>query len=91
MIGFAGDDEHRAVLEHAGAGGQRETAGGEQVAIDGERGHAPGVRAQHAGAAADERFQPAVLLLEVLGSEEHALLPDHAVGPAHDVSYGFLI
>ena len=41
------------------------------------------MRTQSAGHAPDERFGPAILLLKVLGPEEHAFPPDDAVGPTH--------
>ena len=83
MVGLAGQRERRAVLEHAGGGGERETAGAEQVAIERVFHQAPGMRPQRLHAAAHKLLRPAILLLEVLRAQEHALLPDHAVRPAH--------
>ena len=83
MVGLAGQRERRAVLEHAGGGCEREAAGAEQVAIQRVVHQPPGMRPQRLHAAAHQLLRPAILLLEVLRAQEHALLPDHAVRPAH--------
>ena len=86
VIGLAGDGEGGPVLEHTGRRGQREPAGRQQVAVDRHLGYSPGMRTQFRGSRTHQRFHPAILLLEVLGAQEHALLPDNPVGPRHDIA-----
>ena len=59
---LARQHEWRAVLEHAGCGGQGETAGAEQVAVERVVDQPPGMRTQSAGDAADQALRPTVLL-----------------------------
>ena len=83
LVGGAGDGEGRAVLEHAGDARQRELARAQQVAVKRQLGYAPGMRTQRRGAGLEQMLEVAILLLIVLGAEEHALLPHHLVVPGH--------
>ena len=83
MIGFARDRERRAVLEDADRRAQRKPAGRQQVAIDRHLDDAPGVRTQRRRAGPHQHLQPAILLLEMLGAQKHAFLPDDPVRPCH--------
>ena len=79
-----GMHERRAVLEHAG----RPSARANRPVPSRSRSSAYSTRPQGCGRSACTRLRtscsdPAVLLLEVLRAQEHAFLPDHAVGPAH--------
>ena len=85
-VGVAGDGEGRAVLHDAGRRGEGEPARGEQVAVEREFGDAPGMRAQRRRARLQQMLDVPVLLLEMLGAEEHALLPDNLVVPHHRFS-----
>ena len=79
LVGLAGQGERRAVLEHAAAALQRELAGGEQVAVDHPLGQSPAMRTQGGGPVAHQRFEPSILLLEVLRPQEHPFQPDNTV------------
>ena len=87
LVGLVWQRERRAVLEHTRRLRQRKTPGRQQVAIHRHLRQAPGMGPQRRGALARQRLQPAVLLLEMLRAQEHAFLPDHAVGPRHGVGH----
>ena len=84
VIDVFGNVERRAVLQNAAAGSHGEAAGGQQLAVDLQFGESPGMGPEAVDASAHQPLDIAVILLEVLGTEEHALRPDDLVVPGHD-------
>ena len=78
-----GEGEGRAVRHHAARAPDADLALGEQPLFEFQLAEAPSVVPQPVRGGADEALHPAVLLLEVLGAEEHALRPDDAAGEGH--------
>ena len=63
----------RPVGQQAGGGGNGDFAQGQRLPVQGQLGDAPVVGAQMAAGLPDQGFEIAVLLLEVLGAQEHSL------------------
>ena len=78
-----GEGEGRAVRHHAARAPDAHLALGEQALFEFKLAEAPSVVPQPVRRGADQALHPAVLLLEVLGTEEHALRPDDAAGEGH--------
>ena len=84
MVCGAGYGEGRAVLQHAGDIGEGEFSGGEEVSVQGQFRHPPGMRHQRCGTGLEQMLEIAILLLVMLCAEEHTLLPDNLIIPSHD-------
>ena len=80
-----GDGEGRAVGEDAAGRGHGDAAGLDQRRVEGQRPIAPALQPPGLQHAAQQGLGVAVLLLEVLGTEEEALRPEHPVAAAHSL------
>jgi hypothetical protein len=78
--------ERRPVRQHAAARLQRQLAKGELLVVELQAGEAPRIRAQARHARLQLRLQVTVMLLQVLGLQQHALGPDDFTIPRHGVS-----
>ncbi|EAU46644.1 hypothetical protein R2601_16025 [Salipiger bermudensis HTCC2601] len=78
-----GHPEGGAIGGEARAGFHRQLAELEQLLVERQLGHAPAIGGERSCHPGDQRFDIAVVLLEVMGLEEHPLLPDDLVIPGH--------
>ncbi|MNZ62737.1 hypothetical protein D3C78_808660 [compost metagenome] len=79
----AGDVERRAVGQQAAGAENRHLALGKQALVEQQLGETPRGHAQRPVAGVDEVFEVAIMLLEMLGRDEHAFRPHHAIVPGH--------
>ena len=82
----AGNRERGAVRQDTLGGIEAELAKRERGIVDRHRDEAPGVADGRCEPLAQLVFGIAIVLLEVLGLEEHPLGPDHLVVPGHSDS-----
>src|SRR5688572_20123183 len=80
---LAREVERRAVRHHAAAGAERDLAQRKRGLVGHDVRPTPGVRRRLAYATFEQPFDPAVLLLEMLLLEEHALRPDDTARRRH--------
>ena len=81
-----GNAEGRAVGQQTAGGGDGDLAQRQRLPVQNQLRHAPVIRAQVAAGLPDEGFEIAILLLEVLGTQEHPLGPHNLAVPAHGTS-----
>jgi len=81
--GLARDRKWRAVFENADGRAQRKSSGRQQIAIDHHLHHTPRVGTECSSPGPHHHLQPAILLLEMLGAQKHAFLPDDPIRPRH--------
>ncbi|MNH03815.1 hypothetical protein D3C79_630880 [compost metagenome] len=81
-----GDVERCAVRQQAPSRNDGQFPLGQQALVDQQLGKTPGARRQWPAAGIDQIFEITVMLLKVLGSEEHAFRPDHTIVPGHGFS-----
>ncbi|MNH11541.1 hypothetical protein D3C79_710570 [compost metagenome] len=78
-----GDIERRAVRQQATGAEDRHLALGKQALVEQQLGEPPSSHAKRAAAGIDQVFEVAIMLLEMLGRDEHAFRPHHAIVPGH--------
>ena len=80
---MVGDAEWRAIRQQPPGRGDRDLAQRQRFPIQGQRTEPPGLGAQIAAGLPDQGFEITILLLEMLGAQEHPLGPYDLAVPAH--------
>ena len=83
MVDLLGNREGRAIGQHTRRFGDCDLARPQQAGVEAQRLKAPPVPDQPAHRRPHQALGIAILLLEVLGPEEHALGPDDSVLEGH--------
>jgi len=76
--------EEQAVGQDTGRGGQRERSGRQRLAIDLELLEPPRAKGEGGELKLEEVLEESVLGLKVLGTEQHALRPQHRLHLPHE-------
>ena len=83
MVGIRGDAERGAIRQGTAAARNGEFADVQQLLLELDLGHTPGVRLQVTGGFMNQMLGKAVSLLKLLHPQEHALRPYDAVAVLH--------